>query len=185
MLTDDYIKRRIVYSDSDKRYGKDTYFGRKFFYKTSSGALIVATIPFLTDAQDTLDIDDISLYPQLGMACDLLDLARLIAALRKLRLAARFGACAGSDSAAHRRESAATTRAGVDEAMTANRKRYDTAEKRWAGVGLYYDYVSDRRLPMPLSAATAGQDSWSSTPLPAGEHRFLAPRSPTDLSVSA
>ena len=73
MLTDDYIKRRIVYSDSDKRYGKDTYFGRKFFYKTSSGALIVATIPFLTDAQDTLDTDDISLYPQFGTACDLLD----------------------------------------------------------------------------------------------------------------
>ena len=34
LLTDDYIKRRVVYSDSEKRYGKDTYFGRKFFYKT-------------------------------------------------------------------------------------------------------------------------------------------------------
>jgi hypothetical protein len=73
MPTDDYIKRRVVYSDSDKRYGKDTYFGRKFFYKTSSGALIVATIPFLTDDQDTLATDDISLYPQFGTACELLD----------------------------------------------------------------------------------------------------------------
>jgi hypothetical protein len=73
LLTDDYIKRRIVYSDSDKRYGKDTYFGRKFFYKTSSGALIVATIPFLTEEQDTLATDDITLYPQFGTACDLLD----------------------------------------------------------------------------------------------------------------
>jgi hypothetical protein len=73
LLTDEYIKRRVVYSDSDKRYGKDTYFGRKLFYKTSSGALIVATIPFLTDDQDTLATDDISLYPQFGAACELLD----------------------------------------------------------------------------------------------------------------
>src|SRR5262249_48367069 len=56
-----------------KRYGKDTYFGRKFFYKTANGALIVATMPFLTDDQDTLTTDDVSLYPQFGNACDLLD----------------------------------------------------------------------------------------------------------------
>ena len=73
LLTDEYIKRRIVYSDSDKRYGKDTYFGRKFFYKTLSGALIVGTIPFLSDDQDTLATDDVSLYPQFGTACGLLD----------------------------------------------------------------------------------------------------------------
>jgi hypothetical protein len=34
LLTDRYIKERVVQSDSDKRYGLDTYFGRKFFYKT-------------------------------------------------------------------------------------------------------------------------------------------------------
>lgn len=73
LLTDEYIKRRVVYSDSDKRYGKDTYFGRKFFYKTANGALIVGTIPFLTDDQDTLTTDDVSPYPQFGTACDLLD----------------------------------------------------------------------------------------------------------------
>jgi hypothetical protein len=52
--TDQYIKQRIIFSTSTKRYGLDTYFGRKFFYKTYSGARIVATIPFLDNIQDTL-----------------------------------------------------------------------------------------------------------------------------------
>jgi hypothetical protein len=73
LLTDQYIKRRIIYSDSEKRYGQDTYFGRKFFYKTAGGARIVATTPFLTEAQDTLDNDDPSAYGSLGTACSLLD----------------------------------------------------------------------------------------------------------------
>lgn len=73
MLTDQYIKTRILYSDSHKRYGEDTYFGRKFFYKTQSGARIVATIPFLNDAQDTITTDEISLYPQFATICTLLD----------------------------------------------------------------------------------------------------------------
>lgn len=71
--TDGYIKERILHSDSRKRYGQDTYFGRKFLYKTQSGARIVASIPFLSDAQDTLDSDDVSLYPQFAVACTLLD----------------------------------------------------------------------------------------------------------------
>jgi hypothetical protein len=71
--TDHYIKQRIIYSDSPKRYGKDTYFGRKFFYKTKSGARIVASIPFLDSSQDTLDSDDVKLYPSFGMVCALLD----------------------------------------------------------------------------------------------------------------
>ena len=64
--TDDYIKQHVIYSDSPKRYGKDTYFGRKFFYKTRSGARIVASIPFLETSQDTLDSDDVGLYPSFG-----------------------------------------------------------------------------------------------------------------------
>jgi hypothetical protein len=71
--TDNYIKQRIVYSDSVKPYGSDTYFGRKFFYKTSSGARIVASIPFLDAAQDTIETDDISIYPSFGTVCSLLD----------------------------------------------------------------------------------------------------------------
>src|SRR5206468_9143638 len=71
--TDAYIKQRIVYSDSTKRYGADTYFGRKFLYKTQSGARIVANIPFLSPQQDTLDTDDPSAFPQFGTVCSLLD----------------------------------------------------------------------------------------------------------------
>ncbi len=71
--TDLYIKRRIVYSDSQKRYGQDTYFGRKFFYKTRSEARIVASIPFLSEEQDTIDSDDVSLYPSFDTTCALLD----------------------------------------------------------------------------------------------------------------
>ncbi len=73
LLTDQYIKNRILHSDSQKRYGEDTYFGRKFFYKAKSGAKIVASIPFLTDAQDTIETDDITLYPQFPSICTLLD----------------------------------------------------------------------------------------------------------------
>jgi hypothetical protein len=73
LLTDSYIKQRIIYSDSTKRYGADTYFGRKFFYKTRSRARIVASIPFLTPEQDTLATEDISLYPQFATVCALLD----------------------------------------------------------------------------------------------------------------
>lgn len=73
MPTDTYIKQRIIFSDSTKPYGADTYFGRKFFYKTTSGARIVANIPFLTDDQDSLTTDDPALYPQFGTVCSLLD----------------------------------------------------------------------------------------------------------------
>jgi hypothetical protein len=73
MPTDGYIKERIIFSDSPKRYGLDTYFGRKFLYKSRRGARIVASLPFLTDAQDTLDSDDIALYPRFATACALVD----------------------------------------------------------------------------------------------------------------
>ena len=51
LLSDYYIKRNISFSTSDKPYGADTYYGRKFFYKTRSGAKIVASTPFLSDLQ--------------------------------------------------------------------------------------------------------------------------------------
>lgn len=71
--TDSYIKQRVIFSDSTKRYGADTYFGRKLFYKTKSGARIVASIPFLTPEQDSLASDDPEPYPQFGTVCALLD----------------------------------------------------------------------------------------------------------------
>ena len=73
LLTDQYIKQRIIFSVSDKPYGADTYFGRKFFYKAKSGARIVATLPILDEAQDDISKDDISSYPSFGRICNLLD----------------------------------------------------------------------------------------------------------------
>lgn len=73
LLTDDYIKKRIQQSSSARRYGQDTYFGRKLLYKTRNGARIVASIPFLTDEQDTIESDDVSLYPRFSAVCSLLD----------------------------------------------------------------------------------------------------------------
>jgi hypothetical protein len=73
LLTDAYIKERIIFSNSVKPYGEDTYFGRKFFYKTASGARIVATLPYLTDAQDSLASDDVGPYPSFGLICAILD----------------------------------------------------------------------------------------------------------------
>ena len=70
---DSYIKERVIFSDSVKRYGADTYFGRKFFYKTKSGARIVASIPFLTHEQDSLLSDTPSAFPRFGTVCSLLD----------------------------------------------------------------------------------------------------------------
>lgn len=71
--TDGYIKERVIFSDSAKRYGADTYFGRKFFYKTKSSARIVANIPFLTAQQDSITSDDPGPYPRFGTVCALLD----------------------------------------------------------------------------------------------------------------
>lgn len=71
--SDEYIKRRIIYSNSEKRYGVDTYFGRKLLYKTATGSRIVATIPFLSDDQDSLAESDIGPYPQIAISCALLD----------------------------------------------------------------------------------------------------------------
>jgi hypothetical protein len=72
MPSDQYIKSRIIFSASPKQYGADTYFGRKIFYKTASGARVVANIPFLSEEQDTLANDPV-LYPQLGITLALLD----------------------------------------------------------------------------------------------------------------
>ena len=73
MPTDAYIKERIIFSESPKPYGEDTYFGRKFFYKTEGGARIVASIPYLQAEQHTLATNDVQLYPSFGTVCSLLD----------------------------------------------------------------------------------------------------------------
>jgi len=72
LLSNEYIRQNIVVSEG-KPHGLDTYFGRKVFYKTKSGARIVATFPILTP--DALDRDDMraQLYPRLADAMSLID----------------------------------------------------------------------------------------------------------------
>jgi hypothetical protein len=73
LLTDKYIKERVIFSASDKPYGQDTYFGRKFFYKAKSGARVVGTMPILDDAQGDTSASDISKYPSFASICGILD----------------------------------------------------------------------------------------------------------------
>jgi hypothetical protein len=73
LLTDEYIKRRVIYSDSTKPYGQDTYFGRKFFYKARSGARIVATMPMLDSSQRDIAAANVDCYRSFGQICALLD----------------------------------------------------------------------------------------------------------------
>lgn len=73
LLTNDYIRRNIVFSDSDKPHGLGTYFGRHVFYKTASGARIVATTPFLRPADRDLTRADVDQFPRLADAMALLD----------------------------------------------------------------------------------------------------------------
>jgi len=73
LLTDDYIKRCIIFSNSDRPYGRQTYFGRKLLYKTRSGAMLVATLPFFSEEHKELQTAKISQYPRLSDAVNLLD----------------------------------------------------------------------------------------------------------------
>lgn len=73
LLSDSYIKQRIVFSNSDREYGRNTYFGRKSFYKTRSGALIVFNTPILNENDDDLKRAEINQFPRLADAMFLLD----------------------------------------------------------------------------------------------------------------
>ena len=71
--TDAYIKRNIVFSDSPQLYGKQTYFGRKFFYKTKAGSLLVAAVPFLESKHHDTSTAEPEQFPRLADALNLLD----------------------------------------------------------------------------------------------------------------
>jgi len=73
LLDDQYIKQNIVFSESHKPYGQDTYFGRKFFYKTASGALLVATLPFFSNDQRDPSSAEPHQFPRLADAMTMLD----------------------------------------------------------------------------------------------------------------
>lgn len=73
LLTDDYIKKNIIYSDSTKPFGQDTYFGRKFFYKAKSGQLLVPVDVCYTDYQFNLNTANPDQYSRLADVMELLD----------------------------------------------------------------------------------------------------------------
>ena len=73
LLNDDYIKENIIYSESIKPYGQDTYFGRKLFYKTKSGHKIVPVIAYYDDEQKNLDTASPDQFSRLADVMSLLD----------------------------------------------------------------------------------------------------------------
>jgi len=73
LLDDKYIKENIVFSESTKPYGKDTYFGRKFFCKTKNGYKLVPQLVSFTDSQRDIRTANIDQFPRLGDACFLLN----------------------------------------------------------------------------------------------------------------
>lgn len=74
ILPDDgYIKRNIIFSPSPKPYGQDTYFGRKFFYKTKTGYLLVPVLATYDEHQASLDTAKPEQFPRLGDVTSLLD----------------------------------------------------------------------------------------------------------------
>ncbi len=73
LLSDEYIKKNIVFSDSKMPYGKETYFGRKFFYKTKSGARVVGSLPFLDSSHEEASRAEPDQYPRLADTLALFD----------------------------------------------------------------------------------------------------------------
>ena len=43
-----YVQTRIRVKDPGKLYGEDEFYGRRFFYKTSTGRILVITVPRTT-----------------------------------------------------------------------------------------------------------------------------------------
>lgn len=73
LITDKYIKENIIFSDSPKTYGEDTYYGRKFFYKTSSGQRLVPVIASYSKNEKNLLTADPSQFSRLKDVMELLD----------------------------------------------------------------------------------------------------------------
>lgn len=73
LLSDDYIKKNIIFSESPKPYGQDTYFGRKFFYKTASDQKIVPVVAYFNDYQRNLNTANPDQFTRLADVMSLLD----------------------------------------------------------------------------------------------------------------
>lgn len=73
LLSDGYIKRNIIFSESPKPYGQDTYFGRKFFYKAASGQKIVPVVALFNDYQKNITTANPDQFSRLADVMALLD----------------------------------------------------------------------------------------------------------------
>jgi hypothetical protein len=73
LLTDEYIKKNIIFSESIKPYGQDTYFGRKLFYKAASGQRIVPVIAWFDKEQKNIRTAKTEQFNRLSDVMDLLD----------------------------------------------------------------------------------------------------------------
>jgi hypothetical protein len=73
LLNDEYIKQNIIFSESTKPYGQDTYFGRKFFYKAASGQKIVPVVAYFNDHQKNLATARPDQFTRLADVMNLLD----------------------------------------------------------------------------------------------------------------
>lgn len=73
LLDDGYIKRNIIFSESTKQYGQDTYFGRKLFYKTASGQKIVTVIACYNEHQRNMLTANPDQFSRLADVMNLLD----------------------------------------------------------------------------------------------------------------
>ena len=73
LLDDNYIKHNIIFSESTKPYGQDTYFGRKLFYKTASGQKLVPVIAYFNDVQRDMSTAYPDQFSRLADVMNLLD----------------------------------------------------------------------------------------------------------------
>lgn len=73
LLNDNYIKRNIIFSESEKPYGQDTYYGRKLFYKAASGQKIVPVIAYFNEAQKKLETANPDQFNRLADVMNLID----------------------------------------------------------------------------------------------------------------
>lgn len=73
LLNDDYIKKHIKPSISEKPYGQDTYFGRKILYKTKLGHRIVPVLCCFNDNQRNITTCEINQFSRLKDVTTLLD----------------------------------------------------------------------------------------------------------------
>jgi hypothetical protein len=73
LLNDNYIKQNIIFSESSKLYGQDTYFGRKLFYKTKTGYRVVPVVAFFNKEQHDITTAEPNQFPRLGDLMNVLD----------------------------------------------------------------------------------------------------------------